>query len=50
MTGGLREIETIVTLGDGAVWRGSRQIEPLASVTVDEELAAIDHHFLAYRR
>lgn len=50
MTGGLRTIETIVTMADGSMWRASRQIEPLASVMADEDLAATNHHYLPYRR
>jgi hypothetical protein len=49
-TGAPRAIETIVTLGDGSIWRDGRTIEAVAGVIPREATERHDRHFLPYRR
>lgn len=50
MTGTVREVETIVTLADGKVWRKGHLNEAVAAAIAPGSAETIDRAFLPYRR
>lgn len=49
-TGALCLVETVVRLGNGSVWTGSRRIPPIADVTPPDGIECKELCFLPYRR
>lgn len=50
MTGQTREVETIVTLANGDIWRQGHRNAPVASAISPETSETVDKAFLPYRR
>jgi len=49
-TGVKQRVETVVTLGNGEIWRQHRELTPPSPHTEPDEMLVTVRHFLPYRR